>query len=157
MCRDGLSRWSVPAVWLAVLAVQGYLFGGDGAKMFIATLCFMADALLLLAMLSIPRRVEITSDRLVILCLLEMTIVGSEEIESVELLSAPPRRAFPVAGVWGFGGYYGYWFDLRRWSLFKIYTADRHGSCLRICRKEACDIVVAAPREPIETNVKQTI
>lgn len=144
---------------MAVL-VHGYLFRGDGGKMFAGMACCTMYATLALAALSIPRRVDMTFERLIICCLVEITIIDTEDIERAERLPRPPRWSFPVAGVWGVGGYYGYWFDLRRWRLFKLYTADWRGPCFRICRTYACDIIVAAPQEkqsPIKGGVKYNL
>ena len=147
MSFDRLSRWSIPGVLLVAVLVHGYLFRGDGGKMFAGMACCTMYATLALAALSIPRRVDMTFERLIICCLVEITIIDTEDIERAERLPRPPRWSFPVAGVWGGGGYYGYWFDLRRWRLFKLYTADWRGPCFRICRTYACDIIVAAPQE----------
>lgn len=108
-----------------------------------------------LAALSIPRRVEITPQRLIIYCLVELTVVETKDIRLVQHLPGHPPWSFPLAGAWGIGGYYGYWFDLRRGRWFKIYATQR-GSCLRICRYHGCDIIVDMLWPDLYKGISQT-
>lgn len=144
--RDRLARRGLPIVWCAALLLHWVLFRycGSVATAYAASICGVMYALLLLAMLSIPRRIETTFDGLVIHCLLEVTVVDAEQIRFAQRLSRHPKWSVPLAGLWGVGGYYGYWFDLRRWRFFKIYAGSR-GPCLRICRKQGCDIITDFP------------
>ncbi len=140
---DRLSRWSRIGVPAVAAGAAFMLFRSAGGTLYPFLAAGMIGALLLLAALSMPRYIEVTAGHLIVLCLLEPTIIAFDDIGSVELLSGLPEWSVPLAGVWGFGGYYGYWLEVRRMRLFKIYTAHR-GACLRLGRRRGCDIVVDA-------------
>lgn len=105
--------------------------------------CNVAICVILLSALSIPRRIKYTPDRLLICCVLEITVIDRHDIESVEYMDKLPNSMVPVISIYGFGGYYGYWFNFKTRSFCKMYVTRRR-SCLRIHRDKKMDIVINA-------------
>lgn len=143
-CRCGL-------VWIPLLAgalplglrLLSPLNAYPAAVLGVVTVCLLA-----LALLSLPRWVDVSPEGIAIHCLLEVTLIPAGEIRAVELCSAPPR-GFPLWSLPGFGGYCGYWLDPVRLRLFRRYDASR-GPCLRIRRHTGCDIFAGADPRPVD-------
>lgn len=95
----------------------------------------------LLAAMSIPRRIEVAADSLIIYGVLEVSIIRYNDIKVVETIDRIPYYMIPVVGILGFGGYYGYWINVKDLSLCKVY-ASRHRACLRIRRYNDIDIII---------------
>jgi len=76
--------------------------------------------------LSFPRYLTIDDDTLQIHCIVELTRIHVEEIETVRRIDRSHfRRMIPLLGSYGFGGYFGYWFHLSDWTICKLYTTER--------------------------------
>ncbi len=107
---------AVVIVLLSMLSNSGYIA--------IWFLSFIA-IILLLYILSIPRRVEITDDTLEIHCVVELTTIDLENIRSVRKMAPGEMKyCFPVLGSYGFFGYYGYYFSFSEMTLLKIYASQ---------------------------------
>lgn len=79
-----------------------------------------------LFVLSFPRYLTIDDDTLQIHCIVELTRIHVEEIETVRRIDRSHfRRMIPLLGSYGFGGYFGYWFHLSDWTICKLYTTER--------------------------------
>lgn len=105
--------------------------------------CNVVVCVILLSALSIPRRIKFTPDQLLICCVLEITVINRRDIESVEHLEKLPDSLFPVISIYGFGGYYGYWFNFRTGTFCKMY-ATRRRACLCLHRSRKMDIIINA-------------
>lgn len=82
-------------------------------------------ALVLLMLLSIPRRIVITESTLEIRCISDITLIPIDEIESIRVI---PRKRMrwvkPLIGVVGFFGYYGKFIDLKRFRIVTLYASE---------------------------------
>lgn len=92
-------------------------------------------------MLSIPRQIDITINSIIIYGWLEVTIINFNEIKAVEYINKIPYYTVPILGAVGFGGYYGYWINIKTRSLCKIYVTQRK-ACLCIKRYNDIDIII---------------
>ena len=113
---------------LAHLAVYGlmgfglyYLYEGG---YFSAWFTSFIVALIALMALSIPRKIVVSDDSVEIRCLLDVTEIRREEIKAVRTVE--PRQmkwVVPIFGGCGFFGYYGHYFDLRRFERVRLYAS----------------------------------
>lgn len=84
-------------------------------------------ALLILMALSIPRNLVLTEEALEIRCLLDITVLRRDEIVGARRVGADEMRwLLPIFGGCGFFGYYGHFFDLRRFDRLLIYASRWH-------------------------------
>lgn len=82
-------------------------------------------ALMALMSLSIPRKIVVTDDSVEIRCLLDITEIRREEIAAVRRVEPHGMKwIIPLMGSYGFFGYYGHYFDLRRFERVRIYASE---------------------------------
>ncbi len=82
-------------------------------------------ALIALMSLSIPRSIVVTDTSVEVRCLLDITEIQRDEIASVRRVEQRRMRWFiPLAGGYGFFGYYGHFLDIRRLERVKIYATE---------------------------------
>lgn len=87
---------------------------------FLITICLVT-----LYMLSIPRFIEITDNKINIHCTLELTTIKIVNITNIRKMDKQYiRRSFPLLGSFGFGGYFGYYFNPKTWNVFKMYASE---------------------------------
>lgn len=87
---------------------------------FLITICLVA-----LYILSIPRFIDITDNKINIHCILELTTIKIVNITNIRKMDKQYiRRSFPLLGSFGFGGYFGYYFNPKTWNIFKIYASE---------------------------------
>jgi hypothetical protein len=80
---------------------------------------------MLLMALSIPRRILIDEELVVVRCLLDATEIRRDEIASVRRLEAEELRGvIPILGGCGFFGYYGHFFDLKNFERVRVYASE---------------------------------
>ncbi len=109
------------AVFAALVAAIPFLF--DGGYM-IAWVASLLVAVVALMTLSIPRRMVLTDSAVEIRCVSDLTTLPYTDIASVR--AVPSRRMYwfmPVFASSGFFGYYGYFLDLRRFDMVKVYAS----------------------------------
>ncbi len=118
------------AIWsfihLAVMCGAGYaIYIRYDGSVFFAWFALCVVATLLLMMLSIPRRIELSDRSLTIQCLLDVTRLDYSRIASVRCVpSRKIRWVVPIFAGCGFFGYYGLYFDYKHMRLFKIYAGE---------------------------------
>lgn len=79
-------------------------------------------AILLLYIMSIPRKVTIGATSLEIRCLVEITRIKYSELRSIRRIEpAAMKKKVVLLGSYGFFGYYGYYIDLRSWDTIALY------------------------------------
>ena len=121
------------AAYLVVYAALGVLLymlyeGGYLSAWFTS---FVA-ALAALMALSIPSKIVVTDDTVEIRCLCDFTELRRDEIATVEAIPNEEMKwHVPLLGGYGFFGYYGHYFDLRRFERVKIYASE-WGNFVRI-------------------------
>ncbi len=111
---------------VSVLAVVGLFFALYSRSGYFPTwfLFFLATIALLLV-LSIPRRIRLTQKTLEIHCVVELTSIALEDIVLIrEMEPREMRWSFPLLASYGFFGYYGWFYNLSEWSLFKVYASQ---------------------------------
>lgn len=112
-------------VHLVVYCLMGvglyYLYEGGYFSAWFTS--FIVAAVALMA-LSIPRKIVVTEEKVEIRCLLDLTELPRTEIRAVRKVDARRMKwMIPLFGGCGFFGYYGYYFDLRRFERVKIYAS----------------------------------
>ena len=96
----------------------------------------VSAVLILLFVLSIPRRLILEEDLLEIKCVLESTFLPYDKISSVE--SGNLRGKMCLCGSFGFFGYYGFYLDLRGRSsgkkiLVRVYAKRKDDLVEIVC------------------------
>ncbi len=116
--------WSI--INLVVIVVAGcVIYLRYDGSVFFAWFASFVFAMILLLILSIPRRVVLTDETLLIHCVLDVTRIEYNRITSVRCIPARKLRwVLPIFAGCGFFGYYGIYFDIRHFNLFKIYASE---------------------------------
>ena len=84
---------------------------------------FFALTILLLYILSIPRKIRVTDEAVEILCVVELTRIALEDIVRVRKMEKGEMKfSCPLLASYGFFGYYGWYYNLSEFSLFKVYV-----------------------------------
>lgn len=79
-------------------------------------------AILMLYILSIPGRIEVTDSYIDIHCTVELTRISVQNIRSVRKLErSDMKREFPILGSFGLFGYFGYYLNLRTFRISTLY------------------------------------
>lgn len=117
---------SIGVLYLVVLglvvAELRQLYVGGYLSAWFLSVVFACMALMAL---SIPRKIVVRDATLEILCLLDMTEIPRIEIASVRRVSRRQMRWFvPLFAGYGFFGYYGHFFNLRRFERVRIYASE---------------------------------
>lgn len=121
--RSRRITWGTFAAIAALFVGFHFIWGGAylPAWFLLVLLCIIT-----LFVLSFPRYLTIDDDTLQIHCIVELTRIHVEEIETVRRIDRSHfRRMIPLLGSYGFGGYFGYWFHLSDWTICKLYTTER--------------------------------
>lgn len=124
-CRIDRRTFYWTLAHLVVYSLMGiglyYLYEGGYFSAWFTS--FIAAAIALMA-LSIPRKIVVTEENLEIHCLLDRTELPRAEIKAVRKTDARRMKwMIPLFGGCGFFGYYGYYFDLRRFERVRIYAS----------------------------------
>ena len=108
-------------------------------------------ALCLLAVVSIPVYVKINKVNFEIRCVLEMTVIPMEDIVSVRRIDRSELKPLiPIFASCGFAGHYGYYLNLKNWTLYKVYASawedlvlveDIYEDCYLVNSKDADQLV----------------
>ncbi|MFR9603175.1 MAG: PH domain-containing protein [Rikenellaceae bacterium] len=116
--------WGV--LQIIVVGLLGYWFytlyeGGYISAWFASFI----GALFALQTLSIPRKVEVTPHKVSIVCVLDLTEINIADIVKIRKVNPRTQRwLLPLMGAYGFFGYYGLFFDLRRFEKVKMYATE---------------------------------
>lgn len=118
--------WLISLAALLVVALLSvglyYLYDGE---YFSAWFTSTVVALIILMLLSVPRRIRLDARRLRIDCLMDMTEWPVEEILSVRRVPKREMRGVvPLFGSWGIFGYFGYYFDVVQVERLLLYASE---------------------------------
>lgn len=114
--------WCTATV-IVLLAV--WLLWGEGGYM-IAWTASMAAAILLLHIMSIPRRTIVGESALEIHCVVEITRIEYADLRSIRCVGPEVlQNKYVLLGGYGFFGYYGYYYDTNTWDTIKLYCRER--------------------------------
>ncbi|MCD8184926.1 MAG: PH domain-containing protein, partial [Rikenellaceae bacterium] len=84
---------------------------------------FFLLTVLLLCILSIPRKIRVTDQALQIQCVVEMTRIELENIVNIRKMERSEMKySVPLLGSYGFFGYYGWYYNFEEFSLYKVYA-----------------------------------
>ncbi len=110
------------AVGIGTVGVLYYLSSGSYLPAWFTTL---AIALMLLAVLSIPRFMRVSPHSIEIHCVMELAKIPLQDIRYIRILRpSGMRRCIPIWGIYGFFGYYGYYLHLRKRKIFRVYARE---------------------------------
>ncbi len=122
-CR--IVTWSVAG---GILLAGGLLWWLSPGMYLPVWFLFIALALVLLALLSVPRSIRLTKDAVEIRCVVEITHIPWHHIRGVRRVErASLRPLVPVFASPGFFGWTGYWLYVRGWDVVKVYATSWQG------------------------------
>ena len=82
-------------------------------------------AVLLLFILSFPRYIKLSDSSIEIHCMLEVTAIPYNEIVRVcKIRSYMVKYHLPIMGSYGFGGYFGYYINLKQLKIIRYYATN---------------------------------
>lgn len=120
--RTRRRTWIICSV---LLAAVGFFVIYSRSGYFPTWFLFFGLTILLLYVLSIPRRIRVTQKTFEIHCVVELTSIKLEDIAEITAMEPGEMRwSFPLLASYGFFGYYGWFYNLSEWSLFKVYASQ---------------------------------
>lgn len=120
--KSRIITWIVSVVIAALIIFFSFYSTSGYLPAWFGTLVL---AVLALYVLSIPRFVRVDEEALEIHCLVELTTIKIEDIQSIRRADKSELKySIPILGSYGFFGYYGYYYNLKEMSIFKIYASE---------------------------------
>lgn len=120
---DKLSRWITFVTLFLILAVTVCFYVWLPNQYIPTWFVVTIFCLISIVVLSIPRYIRINDETLEIHCVVDLTRINIEDIESVRCLETKEAgKIIPLLASFGFFGYFGYFFSLRGWNFYKVYT-----------------------------------
>jgi len=124
--RKTVYRTAMHLVVFAALAVV-LLYVYDGGYILAWFISIMV-AVIGLMILSIPRKIVLNDEGLEIRCISDFTEIPYTDIVSAKIATEKEMRYFlPLFASVGFFGYYGYFLNLRKMDLVKMYASSWSG------------------------------
>ncbi len=125
---DGRCRTITLCVLGVVLLAGGLLWWLSPGEYLPVWFASIALAIVVLAVLSIPRSIRITPEAVEVRCVVEITHIPWHHIRSVRRTDRAELRPFiPVFASPGFFGYFGHWLDLQNWDFVKVFATSWNG------------------------------
>ncbi|MFI3262702.1 MAG: PH domain-containing protein [Rikenellaceae bacterium] len=91
----------------------------------IAWIFSLVLATLIIAILSFPKNLTLTEDELVINCVLETRVISLSEIKRIHTINRYRLKStIPTFGSYGFGGYFGIYFDLIHFRKLRLFATN---------------------------------
>ncbi|HIS33382.1 MAG TPA: hypothetical protein IAA79_00420 [Candidatus Avirikenella pullistercoris] len=121
-------KYTTFVVSLLILGIFLYFFFSSSGTYLSAWFMSIALAVCLLFVISFPRRIKITDSDVEIHCVLEMTNIPLADIKRIHPIERYRlKRIIPILGSYGFGGFYGYYFDLMYFRVIRMYATKLSG------------------------------
>lgn len=110
-------------VFLLLLGTFVYfIFSSSGTYLSAWFISFVVAGIGLFVM-SMPRYIRINPGNIEIHCVVELTTIPLNDIKRITKVSPLRMKyAFPLLGSYGFGGYFGYYFDWRKFVILRLYA-----------------------------------
>ncbi len=106
-------------LWLSYSSSGSYLY---------AWFLSLALSVIGLFVMSMPKYVKVSRDSVEVHCVVEVTRIPLKNIRRVHRVQRyRVRRLLPLAGSYGFGGFYGYFFDVIHMRLVRLYAKKLSG------------------------------
>lgn len=110
---------------ILLIAVFLYLFFSSTGTYLSAWFLSFSVAIVGLLVMSVPRYIKLTPAEIEIHCVLELTTIPLLNIKRITRVSQKNLKyAVPVLGSYGFGGYFGYYFDFRKFLILRMYATQ---------------------------------
>jgi hypothetical protein len=123
---DKKSRWITFIIFFLIAVVTACFYIWLPTRYIPTWFVVTIFCLIAIVTLSIPRFIKVNDEALEIHCIVELTRIHIEDIESVRPLKCREARwIIPLLASYGFFGYFGSFFSLRDWDFYKVYTAAR--------------------------------
>lgn len=120
---DKRTKWLSGILAFLALALMAFFIVYSHSGYFPVWFVFFLGMLLLLCVLSIPRKVRVTDRHFEIRCVIELTSIALEDIVSVRKMERKEMRySFPLLASYGFFGYYGWFYNFSEMSVYKVYA-----------------------------------
>lgn len=138
---------------MIVFVVLHFLWEGN---YFPAWFIAIALGLIALVVLSIPRYLIVNDDFVDIRCVVELTRIPVENIEEIRRVHDTKFKDLTLLiGSYGFGGFFGYYFNVGEWSMYKVYLSERKNLVLMKDLYENTFLVSCAEPEEFVTLVTE--
>ena len=112
-------------ITVLVLVIAGSFVLYSRSGYFPIWFTFFLATILLLYILSIPRKIRVTGMSFEIHCLVELTSIALEDIAVIRKMEKEEMKfSLPLLGSYGFFGYYGWYYNFSEFSLFKVYCSQ---------------------------------
>lgn len=126
--RNKMSRFS-KIVTIAVITIflitATVLFVINSGTYFSVWIFSVIGAVLLFATLSFPRNLVIRDESLIINCVLETVVINLSDIKRIHPINRYRMKwTIPLLGSYGFGGFFGRYFDFIHLRNIKMYATD---------------------------------
>ena len=107
------------------VAVFLYFFTTSSGTYLSAWYLSLAIAVLLLFILSFPRYIKLSSNSIDINCILEVSSIPYSDIVRVcKIRRYVVNYHIPIMGSYGFGGYFGYYLNLKQLKIVRYYATN---------------------------------
>lgn len=124
--RDKFSKHVTFYISIIIISLFVYLFLTSSGTYISAWFISIATAIFLLYLLSFPRYIRVTNKNLAISCVLEITVIPLGNIKRIHAINRYRlKRLFPLLGSYGFGGYFGQYFDLIHLRFLHLYLTKK--------------------------------
>ncbi len=110
-----------------ILGILGFLFllTSSSGTYLSAWYLSLVIALLLTFILSFPRHIELSDNYIDIHCVLEVTSIAYDDIvRACKIRPYVVKYHFPIMGSYGFGGYFGYYFNIRQLKVVRFHATN---------------------------------
>jgi hypothetical protein len=142
----------ITALFLLIIAAGvALMFYKSGGSYLPAWFTTLVAALVLLAMLSIPRFILVSPHSLEIHCVLQLVKMPIKDIRSIRFIEPGDMRfSIPIWGIYGVFGYYGYYWGCKQRRLFRLYASrwrnlvlieDVQGHCYVISSQHPSELI----------------
>lgn len=154
---DKLATVITLALAVLVVGLCVTLFAASHGALYIAAwTTSVVLALVALCVLSWPRRIIVDEEKVELRCVVESSYIKMSSIVDVEVVGKRGLAGkIPLPGVFGFGGYYGFWIDLKTKRVYRTYMTSR-SNCVVIHTSHRRYLVSCDQPEELRSHILAT-